>query len=143
MFVNDYWTDRHGPIMIPAYICMIRWALKVKKWMVVKSNFIYIHVISEFIFLKLVSLVWNIISSNGNSISVAWYQILEHGPIYTIFAYMRFIQQKLRNTLILVSMIVIWFIKCHHFNMEQYIPYSLICDLFSRNLETHWYSYPW
>ena len=24
-----------------------------------------------------------------------------------------------------------------HFNMEQYIPYSLICDLFSRNLETY------
>ena len=31
----------------------------------------------------------------------------------------------------------IWVIKCHHFNMEQYIPYSLICDLFSRNLETY------
>ena len=28
-------------------------------------------------------------------------------------------------------------IKCHHFNMEQYIPYSLIYDLFRRNLETY------
>ena len=25
--------------------------------------------------------------------------------------------------------------------MEQYIPYSLICDLFSRNLETYLHSY--
>ena len=28
-------------------------------------------------------------------------------------------------------------IKCHHFNMVQYIPYWIICDLFSRNLETY------
>ena len=27
--------------------------------------------------------------------------------------------------------------KCHQFKMEQYIPYSLICDFFSRNLETY------
>ena len=36
--------------------------------------------------------------------------------------------------LILVSMILIWVIKWHHFDMEQYIPYSLICDLFSKNM---------
>ena len=34
-----------------------------------------------------------------------------------------------------------WVIKGHHFNMEQYNPYSLICDLFSRNLETYRYWY--
>ena len=50
---------------------------------------------------------------------------------------MRFVQQKFRSILILVSMILIWVIKCHHFNMEQYIPYSLTCDLFIRNLETY------
>ena len=28
-------------------------------------------------------------------------------------------------------------IKCHHFKMEKYIPYSVLCDLFSRNLEKY------
>ena len=32
------------------------------------------------------------------------------------------------------------YLKCHHFEMEQYIPYSLLCDLFSRNLETNLHS---
>ena len=33
-------------------------------------------------------------------------------------------------------MIQLGFIKCHHFNMEQYILYSLVCDSLSKNLET-------
>ena len=28
-------------------------------------------------------------------------------------------------------------IECHNFNKEQYIPYSLVCDLFSRNSEAY------
>ena len=30
----------------------------------------------------------------------------------------------------------------HHFKMEQYIPYLLICDLFIRNLETYLQNIP-
>ena len=50
---------------------------------------------------------------------------------------MRFVQQKFRNILILISIVLTRVINCHHFKMEQYIPYSLICDLFSRNVETY------
>ena len=32
-------------------------------------------------------------------------------------------------------------IKWHHFNMEQYIPYSLACDLLNKNLELYLYCY--
>ena len=34
-------------------------------------------------------------------------------------------------------MIQKWVFKCHHFNMEQYIPYLLTCDMFSRSSETY------
>ena len=54
---------------------------------------------------------------------------------------MRLVQQKLKNILILVTMMLVLVIKCHHINMEQYIPYSLICDLFCKNLETYLQSY--
>ena len=44
---------------------------------------------------------------------------------------------KLQNILKLIKFgYLIWVIKWyHHFNIEQYIPYSLICDLFGRNFE--------
>ena len=29
------------------------------------------------------------------------------------------------------------FIICYHFKMEQYIPYLLVCDLFSKNVGTY------
>ena len=75
-----------------------------------------------------------------NTIILTWNNIL-----YINFAYMRFVQPKFRNlfTYMLIYSIYflffysIWVMKYHHFNIEQYIPNSLICDLFSRNLETY------
>ena len=70
------------------------------------------------------------------TITLTWNNIF-HIRLYAICS------AEIRNILILVSMILIWVIKCHHFNMEQLIPYSLICDLFIKNLETYWYWYLW
>ena len=55
------------------------------------------------------------------------FQIYFSNQYIYIFTYLAFICMAFNNI----------FIKWHHFNMEQYIPYSLICDLFSRNLETY------
>ena len=75
-----------------------------------------------------------------------WYELLNaitlaSNNVFHI-RFLRFDQQKIRNLWVLVSMILIGVIKWHHFYMEQYIPYSLVCNLFSRNSITSNWS-PW